>query len=439
MKRINMSFPKALFYILLFILYSCNSSTETTEENKTHLEVYDVSCTEVWLHLKVERISLPAGGVVRIEGIKEMPVTITTNDTLLFFDSLEVNREYKFKVILQNPGQTLTTNEATARTLNTTSHIFKWETFEIGSGQSCWIDDVAMIDENDIWAVGSITLKDSLEGGTMIRFNAIHWDGSKWELKRIYYPTVCSNSSSKTSYPTKSIFLFDNKEIWTSTAGDKIAIINNGLQSKSFCIPANESDGGINKIAGYSNKDLYYAGSRGNLGYYNGSKWKNIETGTTKSINDIYGVKSREGKRTVFCAVSYVFQPGDYKVLKINGENQKVDSISLEKERRVHTVWAANERIIYTGGGGIYDNKRGYWQQSYDPIYYVRNIRGTGHNDIYACGDYCMFAHFNGLTWKRYYELYGYGAFNAIAIKGKTIILVGYKGERALIVRGVRD
>jgi len=47
-----MSFLKVLLFCLMFILYSCNSSTEITEDNKTHLEVYDVSCTEELLNLE---------------------------------------------------------------------------------------------------------------------------------------------------------------------------------------------------------------------------------------------------------------------------------------------------------------------------------------------------------------------------------------------------
>ena len=45
---------------------------------------------------------------------------------------------------------------------DTTSHNFTWETWTFGEHSSSVLNDVAIIDENNIWAVGEIYMNDSL-------------------------------------------------------------------------------------------------------------------------------------------------------------------------------------------------------------------------------------------------------------------------------------
>ena len=79
----------------------------------------------------------------------------------------------------------------TVTTMDTTSHNFTWQTFTFGGqGGSSTLFDVAIINENDIWAVGEMYVYDST--GAPVLYNAVHWDGSKWELKRIKYFGQCS-------------------------------------------------------------------------------------------------------------------------------------------------------------------------------------------------------------------------------------------------------
>jgi hypothetical protein len=71
--------------------------------------------------------------------------------------------------------------------IDTTSHVINWTIDEIGEYGSI-LRDVAIIDENNIWAVGEIYLKDTLGNPDPKAYNAVHWDGSKWQLKRIFFP-----------------------------------------------------------------------------------------------------------------------------------------------------------------------------------------------------------------------------------------------------------
>jgi len=54
--------------------------------------------------------------------------------------------------------------------MDTTSHNFIWEIDTLGIGGS-YLNDVAIIDENNIWVVGNIETDTAT-------YNAAHWDGN---------------------------------------------------------------------------------------------------------------------------------------------------------------------------------------------------------------------------------------------------------------------
>ncbi|GEM_PF-3371976 len=87
--------------------------------------------------------------------------------------------------------------------MDTTSHNFIWRIFTFGGkAGSSFLYAVAIIDENNIWAVGEIYLKDSLENPDPLPYNAVHWNGSEWELKRIK-----TNDCGGVDYSPKISFL----------------------------------------------------------------------------------------------------------------------------------------------------------------------------------------------------------------------------------------
>ena len=57
--------------------------------------------------------------------------------------------------------------------MDTTSHNFIWEIDTLGIGGS-YLNDVAIIDENNIWVVGNIETDTAT-------YNAAHWDGNECE------------------------------------------------------------------------------------------------------------------------------------------------------------------------------------------------------------------------------------------------------------------
>jgi hypothetical protein len=413
------------FLVFLFIA-SCDTS-EPPVQSTLVLKLEEVSCTEAWLQLTSTNIQLPNNISVLINGSVKKTFTLNSEDSLLYIDSLLPNQTYKIIATMQQGNNA--SNELSVTTLDTTSHNFNWQTFEFGQHSSSILYDVAIIDENNIWAVGEIYMNDSLGNPDTKIYNALRWNGLNWELKRI--PILLNGTPF---YPIiKSIFAFNENDIWFEAG-----IHWDGITFKQ--IPFNiQWNGNVNKIWGSSSNDLYAVGNNGNIAYYNGSNWTKIESGTTTNINDVWGVVDQSNNQEmVYSAVSFVAQNGDQKILKI--QNNKVDSLNWDTGRRVHSVWTLNNRFLYATGGGIFENRRGYWNEITEvPLYYSRNIRGTDNNNIFSCGDFGFFAHFNGTSWKTYNELYIQGIYYSISAKNNIVITVGFNGSKAIIIKGERN
>jgi hypothetical protein len=427
----------AAFGGLLLNLNSCNTIDPPPEETKPTLtlELDDVSCTEAWLQITTNNIQLPT----TINLLKNNSVTqsfsLSTQDSLFYIDSLLPNQNYSFQVSsIQHP---VSSNELSVTTMDTTSHNFTFETFTFGQHSSSVLYDIAIINENDIWAVGEIYMNDSLGNPDPHAFNAIHWDGTSWELKRIMFYTICGQQS-RTPYPAKAIFAFSKNDIWISVDGDQIARIENGVQTNIICLPSNVSMS-INKIWGTSNNDLYIVGSAGNIAHYKNGSWTKIESGTTTDIQDILGYNDNfTNESDVYCAVSYVFQAGDRKIIHI--KNNMVDSLTWLSDKRINSIWTSNNRFFFTAGDGVFENKRGYWNQVKDlPPYYSNNIRGNDLNDVFVCGDFGLLSHFNGSSWVTYNEHYMQGILFSIATKNNLVVTVGLNGSKATIIKGTSN
>jgi len=201
----------------------------------------------------------------------------------------------------------------------------------------------------------------------------------------------------------------------------------------------NQNDGSIAHIWGTSFNNLFFAGERGTAVQCNNGTWQKIESGTTADINDIWGINVN-GSVKVYCAVSDFLQVSEHKILTISG-GTKVDSVKWGIGREVHSIWTKSGFPIYTAGDGVFENKQGHWEeQKQVSMYYSRNIRGNDLNDIFVCGDFGLFAHYNGARWTIFKNLYINGAYLSLAVKDNLVIAVGFlSNEQAVIVVGKRN
>jgi len=110
--------------LLLFIslVISCNTTEPPPSNQKLTLTAEDASCTEAWLNLKTDNISLPTEVTIKQNDSIVSVSNINSSDTTLYIENLLPNQTYTFKTIIQSTNQK--SNSVSVTTLDTTSHNF---------------------------------------------------------------------------------------------------------------------------------------------------------------------------------------------------------------------------------------------------------------------------------------------------------------------------
>ena len=309
---------------------------------------------------------------------------------------------------------------------DTTSHNFSWQTFTFGGQHgSSVLQDVAIINENDIWAVGEIHTAqtdtyDSL-GNWQLPFNAVHWDGVKWELKRIPFIGACS----AVDFPTlRAIWAFENDNVYFTNGGSLVHYNGNGFNMD--CGMNSLLSGAINKILGISPSDIYAVGGKGSIVHYDGQGWQKIESGTTTNINDVWGyVDPKSGGKTVLAAVSSRYHSGQIRLLSIKS-GSATDTLETNLNRVINGVWFGQNTPLYVVGDGLRMHTEQGWQKINIPPYFSTRIRGTAVNNIFVVGAFGLVVHYNGNTWRSYPELMmNNGSLEGLDMKTNIVAAVG--------------
>ncbi len=425
------SVVEALSFVLflfsfIFYLSSCKRSTEPIINSKSlQLQVLDVSCTEAWLSLKAKSDYLNKTFKLYQNDSLKMEKTLTTEDSILYVTGLWPGTSYQFQATVYDGNKILAKSpKVTATTLDTTSHDFTWQTFEFGGqGGSSYFKDVAIIDENDIWAVGEIYTADG-------KYNAAHWDGDKWELKKIDWDGYVSRLTCVFAFSSNDVwFGVTNLIHWNGNRFEKnINPVLNQFYSKT-----------VNKIWGTSDNDLYIVGNDGLIAHYDGKQWQRIESGTDEKINDIYGVV-KDNKKAIYCVFGKVLAHSNPGVLKIE-ENTAIPLDWPYDWRDPHSVWLDNPNIIYVAGADVelkaYSNS---WKIIKSFKYYLRRMRGNSKNDLFITGDYGFLVHFNGFNWYVYESGNSSKIYWSLDFKENIVVSVGdLGGRKAAIKMGIRQ
>ncbi|MFA6978859.1 MAG: glucosyl transferase [Ignavibacteriaceae bacterium] len=447
-------FPSSFFplvvALLMFLNLGCKKSP--TEVDKPpivitppslELSVDGVSCIEAWIKVKKlnDTTFLPIS--LNINEKEYFRGFLAETDTVLFVDGLAPSTTYTVKGIILDTLQTA--KELKVTTLPTTSHNFTWQTFEFGDYNPSALMDVTIIDENNIWAVGKIYLNDSLGNPDPQVYNAVHWNGSKWELKRIpfYY------NSSVLYLSLYSVFAIDEHDVWFEAG-----IHWDGTSFKQITVnidfPSN-----VYGLWG-SNNNIYAVGGKGNMAFYNGKSWQKLESGTDFTLTDICG--SSNGN--IYSAGSK-FAEAKGIVLRRNKSGQfetMVEGDIVSKEELFHpklygslsSIWVDENNVLYTGGNLFYQFKNNNWEyvKSLPENYiggnpgtyyrgYIGSIRGNASNDMIIAGDRNTLKHFNGVDWQQLglpYSASSDISWGRVAIKGNIAVAVGNEGYKAKII-----
>lgn len=429
------------FFLILFSFFTCDKSTAPENKPQVTLSAEYVGVTEAEIHLQTRNTETNTQyQLFRDDSlISDRPLLHT--DTTITDTLLLPAHNYNYKARLIKEGKSVANSQPLyITTMDTTSHKFQWESYTIESPfGSALLYDVAIINPTNIWAVGSIAA-DSANPG--IPYNAVHWDGSEWELMRIYFPTICGQSSL-TPYPAKAIFSFDDGRIWISSSGDKIAVLQDNHQISNFCLPSYVSMS-INKIWGAYSNDLYVVGSEGLIAHYNGTSWQKLESGKDLPIQDIWGVVySTKGQNKILAVACRRYTNVGSAVAQITGNTiELIQTAGLPTN--ISGVWSADGREWYICGDGLFKSRdlTKPWQEIADqPLLYKEKVRGNGVNDIFVVGYLGLVSHWNGYSWHTYPAMPG--NYYGLAVQGDLVVAVGQEtaggvGGPAAILMGRR-
>lgn len=325
---------------------------------------------------------------------------------------------------------------------DTTSHDFTWQIDTLGDGASSVLNDIQVIDENNIWAVGEVFFRDSAGQYSEPPSNIARWQGNQWTFQRLLFPQY--NDDCSVAFhggpSIKAVFAFrDNNVLLTD--GGSIARWNGSTFVHYPCMPRVLRNGTIRRIWGTSENQFYVVGLNGTIVRYNNGIWQRLESGTSLHILDIWG-ESVSGQTEVLAIASHSTATREIKLLKIVGGTVETLSDSGIVEPAVR-LWFRSTKKYYAVGSGIYTKgllSEPRW--SGGPLmiteYFSSDVTGIDTNDIFIVGAFGDVLHYNGSTWRQYAELRQSGSLFIVDFKRNTMGAAGYVGNRALVIRGQR-
>jgi hypothetical protein len=316
---------------------------------------------------------------------------------------------------------------------------------------------VAVINENDIWAVGEIHTEetdrfDSL-GNWVQPYNAAHWNGVEWDLKRIYV----NYRGQPNLAPLKGVKKISEDKIVFSSG---LPYLPEGDHWKLYHLwdmgILDQNDGSVFRIWGNTLDNLYFVGNNGTIVHYNGSTWQKLESGTTIDLLDVYG--SLDG--SVVWACGFDDLEGSVLVKNTGSGFETVARVDDPNGAHLHniityvfnTIWTNNSDSVFVGSvGRIYNTPVNYNFFARENVWFdypnsttypntTHAIRGNAENDIFIAGYQNEIRHYNGKTWQNYIELLSSsGTWYALSVKNNLVVAAGVTtDQKALIGTGIR-
>ncbi len=414
----------------LLVMESCKKDLTPViiDQPEIKLVAEDVGVTETWLRLNIQEQGTKSQISISRDDSTIQQFNNLTTDTLIYDSSLLPNHEYTYTAKLNTDSRSQVTDNCSLTTMDTTSHDFTWETFTFGDGGTCLFRDVFIINDNDIWAVGQVWLKDSTGQFIYPPYNAIHWDGFEWGLKRILYKGGF--------WRIDAIYAFNENDVWFETA-----VRWNGVEFLDQTIPNILIGNSINKLWGISSNDLFLVGSNGLIAHFNGQTWQKLESGTELPIQDIWGMGDTTGEEKILCVASEKYEISEKKIFEINPDKIVIE-LDYPYNDRLHSVWFNSSNIFYVAGDEVYRNAYNSWTKySGLPFKFINMIRGHDLNDLFICGDFGLASHFNGKEWYSYSgPVFDGNLYYSLDYKNNLVVLVGTKsGREAVITIGKRN
>ncbi|MCD4693013.1 MAG: hypothetical protein K8R79_08875, partial [Calditrichales bacterium] len=405
-----------LFSLIFFLIPACKKDLSPVKDRQIEIKltVESAEVTEAWLKLETSPLESEAVYIVKRDTHFVFNGKLDKSDTLLHDENLLPAHDYNYSAYAVLNCKTGKIVKASLTTMDTTSHDFEWEVFEFGVKSSSVLHDVAIISPEDIWAVGEIYTEDSYTydslGNWIEPYNAVHWDGEKWELKRLLF-----NGNWAPKY---SVFAFNSNDVWFGTSS---MIHYDGNKFHPISVPSSVFNSRINKIWGTSGSDLYIVGNNGLIAHYNGQSWQKIESGTDVDLVDVWGTNDNN---IWICGYT---QLNGTVILHYNGEKWSKwfwspyeEYINLNPNKisgPIVSIWTDSEYYLWlVTYWGLYkvNNRDPTDFKRYPDVNawngYIYRIRGQSDNSLVFAGDLSAIWHYNGNSLYYYSSMSGYAS-----------------------------
>ena len=143
--------------------------------------------------------------------------------------------------------------------VDTTSHAFTFQQYSWGNNGSSYFQDVAILSDTNIWAVGEIQILEYDSSGNQITspYGAAHWDGTSWKLVAVY-----DNLYNLAIAPIQGIYAVGSNDFWFA-AGSIFHWDGISKQAKLSLsrFDISSSNTMITKIWGTSSSNVYGVGT----------------------------------------------------------------------------------------------------------------------------------------------------------------------------------
>jgi hypothetical protein len=427
--------------VLLASSFSCRTSpTGPRITGNVQLSAENVACTEVWLKIafsvQQSAVSKSEFKITR-DGDTVLTGSLSGTDTVVIDTTTQAERVYTYKGYRFVDSHVSDTSQPLqVTTLDSTSHNFSWQVFQLGGAASSYLYDVSIVDDSDVYAVGAIYVDSANGQANPYEYNVVRWDGNKWNEYRIYFPGTSGLS------PMYSVLAFDSNDVWI---GSTEPLHWNGSSWVQYNVTSLTRAYAL-KFWGTDSSNLYMVGDRdGAIARYDGYTWEKIQSGTTLPIQDIWGrVDPKTGAEEVIAVASNWAIDNGMEVLEVTPTSiTNVDTVGLPWS--LYGIWSPDAWHYYVCGDGIYKTysfNTSWTSTAYQSVSYDRSIRGNGVNDFVIAGDFGLLAHWNGSTMREYNgkELPNLsGMYDRVDMKGNMIVAVGaLNSGQAIAVIGRR-
>jgi len=284
--------------------------------------------------------------------------------------------------------------------IDTTSNVVSWRTDTIGVVNS-EIHDIAIIDDNNIWAVGAIYLRDSSGNIDQTVYNLLRWDGNQWNPQRLYV------NFNGTQYIRMglAVFAFTANDIWISCDvpehwdGQRLNNVDFG----------GTDIGEVHRMWGRSSNDLYTAGSNGKFSHYDGTSFRAVTTGVQSWFWDVFGIGdvvylgSYNYDNQIEPSGVFVHDTKGFRFLFPNAS----DTTNFRALQNCFGVWASPQGTLWTVTPGfvyrpMVTHAAAYSVSANGSLRSLICIRGLSDSDVWAGGAGGLVVHYNGASWREH-------------------------------------